>query len=539
MIPVKRLTRRQLLQQIGLVGGGDAVYHTLYAMGLAGESGFQRPLQLEGRGNGRRVLILGAGLAGLAAAYELSRLGYDCQVLEPRRRSGGRTWTVRQGDEVTEVGRRRQVCRFDEGLFYNPGPARIPHHHRAILHYCKQFGVELDVVINYNRGAYLYHQGERPLANRPVVQRRAVADMHGYTAELLAKAVSQNALDDELTAADQERMIDFLKVYGDLSEDLLYRGSSRAGYTTPPGAGLQAGDGVDPYNFSTLLHSRLWRYFGTVWSYQQQMTMLAPVHGMDMISRAFEQHVGPLIRFRSEVRAIRRTPQGVRVLFHDLDSGQMHEAVADFCICTIPLTVLSYIPGDYPAGMKNAIDNVSYATATRVGLQFGRRFWEEDENIYGGISWTNQIIQQILYPFAGLQTQKGVLLAAYPFGTNSFELSSLQPAEVLQRTLAELAAIHPQAPDDYETGVTVTWHLIHYNLGCFAAYSDLARENFYPLLQQTDGHIYLAGEHMSYLTGWQEGAILSALEVVEKVHERALAGQALSGQTAQGDSWPA
>jgi monoamine oxidase len=537
MSTVRRLTRRQLLTQIGLVSGGDAVYHTLHALGLAGSSTFERPLQLEGRGDGRRVLILGAGLAGLTAAYELTRLGYDCQILEPRSRSGGRTWTVRRGDAVTEVGRPRQVCHFDEGLYYNPGPARIPHHHRAILHYCKEFGIELDVVINHNRGAYLYHRGDRPLANRPVVHRQAVADMHGYTAELLAKAIRQDALDEALTAGDQERMIDFLKVYGDLSEDLLYRGSSRAGYTTPPGAGLQAGEVVDPYNFSTLLQSRLWRYFATVWAYQQQMTMLAPVHGMDMIARAFEQQVGPLIRFRSEVRAIQRTPQGVRIRFRDLDNNQVHEALADSCICTIPLTVLSYIPGDYPAGMKSAIDNVSYATATRVGLQFGRRFWEEDENIYGGISWTNQIIQQILYPFAGLQAEKGVLLAAYPFGTNSFELSGRQPADLLQRTLAELAVIHPQAPQDYETGVSVTWHLIHYNLGCFAAYSDLARENFYPLLQQTDGHIYLAGEHMSYLTGWQEGAILSALAVVEKLHQRALAEPAIAGQGRESERW--
>lgn len=534
----KRLTRRQLLQQIGLVGGGDAVYHTLRALGLADDSTFAQPLQLEGRGDGRRVLILGAGLAGLTAAYELTGLGYDCHVLEPRSRSGGRTWTVRRGDEVTEVGRPRQVCHFDEGLYYNPGPARIPHHHRAILHYCKEFGVELDVVINYNRGAYLYHQGDRPLAHRLVVQRQALADMQGYTAELLAKAIRQDALDDELTAADQERMIDFLKVYGDLSEDLLYRGSSRAGYTTPPGAGLQAGEVVDPYNFRVLLHSRLWRYFGSVWSYNQQMTMLAPVHGMDEIPRAFEQRISSLIRFRSEVRAIQRTPQGVRILYRDLDSNQMHEAAADFCICTIPLTVLSYIPGDYPAGMKSAIENVSYATATRVGLQFHRRFWEEDENIYGGISWTDQIIQQILYPFAGLQGEKGVLLAAYPFGTNSFELSGQRPADLLQRTLAELAAIHPQAPEAYETGVSVTWHLIHYNLGCFAAYSDLARENFYPLLQQTDGHIYLAGEHMSYLTGWQEGAILSALEVVAKLHRRALAEAGIRGESRQGEPWP-
>jgi monoamine oxidase len=511
-------TRRQFLQRIGLVGGPAALYETMQALGLVADSTFVRPLQLQGQADGRRVIILGAGLAGLTAAYELTRLGYDCVILEARQRAGGRTWTVRGGDQVVEVGRPRQRCYFDEGLFYNPGPARIPHHHRAILHYCKEFGVELDVVINDNRGAYLYGEGGGALANERVVQRTAVADLQGHTAELLAKAVRQNALSQELTAEDAERLIEFLRVYGDLPEDLIYRGSSRRGFVTPPGAAGQAAGIGHPYDLSALLQSRLWRYLGAAWSYNQQMTMLAPVHGMDMIVRGFEQHVGHLIQFGAEVRAIRRTPQGVRILYWDQPHRQLQEVTGTFCICTIPLSVLASIPGDYLPGMKNAIDNVSYATATRVGLQFNKRFWEEDENIYGGITWTNQIIQQILYPFIGLGQEKGVLLAAYPFGTNSFELSSLWPADLLRRTLSELGHIHPQASSHYDNGVTVTWHLIHYNLGCFAAYSDVARETFYPILQQTDGHIYLAGEHMSYLTGWQEGAVLSALAVVERIH---------------------
>src|SRR5437868_7458305 len=80
-------------------------------------------------GAGKTVAILGAGVAGLCAAYELDRAGYDCVILEAARRIGGRSLTLRRGDSFAEAGQPPQQCRFDEGLWLNAGPGRIPHHH--------------------------------------------------------------------------------------------------------------------------------------------------------------------------------------------------------------------------------------------------------------------------------------------------------------------------------------------------------------------------------------------------------------------------
>ena len=106
-----------------------------------------------GSGKGKTVVILGAGIAGLVAAYELDRAGYDVTVLEARDRVGGRVWTVRGGDRIVQMGRADQHASFDAGLYFNAAGARIPATHRAILGYARRVGVKLESFVNDNRGA--------------------------------------------------------------------------------------------------------------------------------------------------------------------------------------------------------------------------------------------------------------------------------------------------------------------------------------------------------------------------------------------------
>src|SRR3974390_1626827 len=104
--------RRDLLALIGSVGGSAAMYQAMTALGFAAESTYQGPLKLDGDAKGASVLILGAGLAGLIAAYELHKAGYKVQVLEYADRVGGRCWTLRGGDTYTELGGFSQKCEF-------------------------------------------------------------------------------------------------------------------------------------------------------------------------------------------------------------------------------------------------------------------------------------------------------------------------------------------------------------------------------------------------------------------------------------------
>ena len=127
------MTRRQLLSMIGVSAGSAAMYQAMTSLGLAADSSYKGPVQLSGAPAGSSVLVLGAGIAGIVAAYELRKAGYRVQVLEYNNRAGGRNWTLRGGDRYTELGGFTQECKFDPGLYINPGPWRMPYHHSGML----------------------------------------------------------------------------------------------------------------------------------------------------------------------------------------------------------------------------------------------------------------------------------------------------------------------------------------------------------------------------------------------------------------------
>ena len=245
-----------------------------------------------------------------------------------------------------------------------------------------------------------------------------------------------------------------------------------------------------------------------------------------MIGRAFARALDGVIRFDARVTEIHQDASGVRVRFEDRAmQGAATEARADWCLCTIPLSILSQIEMDVGAAMQGAIEAVPYAAAVKVGLQFRRRFWEEDERIYGGISYTDLPIRIIGYPNSGyFGAGKGVLLGAYAFGAYAFEFTALDPAERVRKAVEYGAQIHPQYRAEYENGIGVGWHRVPWSLGCFGMWSPETRAEHYAALCAIDGRILLAGEHASYIPAWQEGAVLSALDAIGRLHRRVMAG---------------
>jgi monoamine oxidase len=242
-----------------------------------------------------------------------------------------------------------------------------------------------------------------------------------------------------------------------------------------------------------------------------------------MIGKAFVREVGGLIRYNAKVTEIRQNDSGVTASYVDaVNPSIVQQATADWCVCTIPLSILSQLPVDVSAPMKNAIDAVPYAGSVKVGLQFKRRFWEEDEAIYGGISYTDLPIRQIAYPNTGFNGGgRGVLLGAYLFeGANAYEFTAMPPAERVASAVEFGAMIHPQYKSEFENGVAVAWHRVPFTLGCSGEWSDAGRAQHYRNLCQIDGRIVLAGEHVSNLPAWQEGAILSSLDAIERLHDR-------------------
>ena len=479
------------------------------------------PFRLEGEGDGAAVVILGAGLTGMAAAYELGKLGYKCTILEARERAGGRCWSIRKGSVSEEVGFGKHAAGFDDGQYFNAGPSRIPHHHGLTLHYCKELGVPIQVYNNVNENAFYFAEGKGPLANKKIRVREVHNDMRGWTAELLAKGLDGGKVDAGMSREDTLKVIEYLRAEGGLDIDKLYKVSARRGYIESPGPGAREGKLGEANSLLAMLQSGLLDpdfYNVAEYTYELQGTLFQAVGGMDRIAAAFERQVGSLIRYRAEVIQIRNAGEGVRVVYRDGSGEKSVEAA--FCICTIPLPVLSNIDHNFSSDASRAIDSVVYMSTGKIGLQFKRRFWEEDEGIYGGITHTNNQLTQVFYPSYDYLSGKGILIGYYNFNEKAVATGNLSYPEREKFALEKGSLIHPQYPREFETSFAVSWHKTRFSLGGWALYSAEERETLYKPLLVPDGRVYFAGEHLTYLNAWMAGAFESARSVVAALHGR-------------------
>ena len=535
------LTRREFLMRAGHVGGYSAAFVLMQSLGLlaipeaVGETG---PLRLVD-GRGTRVVILGGGIAGLVAAYELGKAGWSCTILEARQRPGGRNWSVRNGTEVDFTDGTRQTCAFEEGHYFNAGPARLPSTHHTMLGYCQELGVALEVEVNSSRSALM--QSDKLNGGGAVPERRVVNDTRGHVSELLAKCIRKGALDQEFGADDRERMIEFLRQYGDLNPDLLFRGSDRSGYKVPPGATQQKPVLNDPLAMRELLDANLWQGMLVEEVIEWQPTMFQPIGGMDRIPFAFASRLDSVIRYGAVVSRIRQSDSGVAVAYSG-GSGADQTLNADYCICAMPLTIARTLDADFSASIRAILDSVQYDSAYKIAWE-APRFWEKEANIFGGISYLQQTVDLVWYPSARFFSPSGIVIGGYSIEepatlgalpdllaksdltyrtqlANGYAFASLPTMQAkLYASRRSIELLHPGHGKDLANPVYVSWGHIPHNLGSWIslAWND---EKALATLQSPDRRVYFAGDHTSRLVGWQEGAALSAYRVINQLGER-------------------
>ncbi len=446
----------------------------------------------------------------MVAALEMGRLGYDCTILEARAATGGRVRTLRAGDVSAETDS-SQTCQFDvdDNLYFNAGPSRIAQHHELLLGYCREFGVTLETFTNDNRGAWLH--SPTAFGGQPQVARKLVADTRGGVAALLSLAINQDALDQELSAADKANLLSMLRQYGDLDLDNRYVATPRAGFPGHEDTGSrQRGELLSTTDLQQLVTDFFWELrLSFSHGFDQQPTMLQPVGGMDRIARAFEAQVINALVLEAEVTEIRKTAAGVRVVYQDR-AGMPTSLDTDYCVVTIPASVLRSIANDFSASHQAEIEGFRYSSAVRVAFQ-SERFWEREHNIYGGITWTDQDITQIWYPNHAYQDSSGILIGAYIFdGPAGETFTRLSPQQRIDTTLQQVANVHPQIAGLGDHGTSVAWKKVPYQLGGWGTSNP-------SVLLTADDNIYFAGEHLSILQGWQEGAILSAYAAIDGI----------------------
>ncbi len=516
---LRSIPRRHFLGLLGVTGGSTAVFNALDAWQLLGRPSQSAPPPLEGSANGTSVVILGAGLAGMTTAYEMAQLGYDTRVFEARQRAGGRVQTLRAGSVIEELGKPAVTVDYDDGHYFNIGPWRIPHHHASTMHYCRAFGVPLETFNNDNQAGWVVAGEDR------VRLRAHRADGRGHIAELLAKATDQGALDQPMDDDDAEALIDLLVSSTGLDPDeLAYVGTDQRGYEVPPGAARQEGEIGEPMSLEQVLGIYSQVPGASVLgleSYNFQQTMFQPVGGMDRIADAFRDRIADRITYGAEVQELRQDDNGVRVVYRDIATGEIREHAADYGVVTIPTSVLNQLPGDLSGRTRQAFERIAYFPTGKMGIQMDRRFWEEDESIFGGHSYSDTPAGTISYPNYGYLGSKGVVQGFYLFLDQATEVSRWSQEERARWAIESGEQIHPGLYERHAEKVfSHFWHLERYSLGGWAEHTEESRGVPYETLLEPDGRYYFAGEHLSYLPAWMAGAIESAWYTMERLHER-------------------
>lgn len=526
------ITRRMFLQMVAATSGSTAMLNVMAAMGQQSIEGLTEPPKMDGNGEGTKVIVLGAGPGGCPAAWELVKLGYDVTVLEARDRVGGHVWTIRGGVRGEEYGMGEQVCDWDEGLWWDAGPSRIPFYHRGFFHYSREFNIPLIDHNNINLNAWCYAEDIPGNLNGQRIRLHEMrADMGGYTSQYLASALDQGALDDELTQEDIEMLREYLIRWGLLTRsDLQYRASDHRGYTRVPdvysrGEVAPPHDPADLFPFSAAILKAAAGYLAATPVFDWQTTLVKPKDGMDQLYEVgFKEALGERLKLNCEATAIEQDDAGVTIRYTDHSTGEEMEITGDYVMCNIPPSVLIKLRTNFSRTFVDAIRSVPYAMALRMGIAFKRRFWEEDDWIYGGQSFSNiPELGVIDYPDNDYGTTKGgVMLGMYNFDTAAARVSSMPYEERVQLALQLGSKIHPQMQDEFVSGFSVAWHLEPYSLGAWPNYNSKSRAEVMPVLQQPEGRVYLVGEHLSYVNAWIEGAVQAAWLQVEKLHRRVM-----------------
>jgi monoamine oxidase len=528
-------SRRGFLRAVGVSGGAGTMFAAMGALGLAPTAAAATPafsapsasdFHLTGR-KAAKVVILGGGVAGLVSAYELGKAGYDCTILEPRSRTGGRNFTARAGTEQTDLFGNSQTARFAEGQYMNCGPARLAQW-MVTLDYCRELGVPIEVFTNTNADAYIYNESSGMTPGHPMRYRTAKADTYGYVSELLAKATDKGALDKELTAADQERLLAFLEGWGSIgakADGFGYTGGSNRGFSTYPGAAGTPGTELAPVpDVSSVFASGVGRYFSFEFEFDQAMLMFQPVGGMDQIPQALTRAVGAhKVKLGCQATGLTETGTGVEVAYTD-GAGRSRAITADYCIAAMPPHLLAKLPHNLGSAVQAGLGSITPASASKIGLEYRSRWWETDHRIYGGITETDLDLTHVWHPSYGFHGERGVMIGYYNYDDTADMYGKMTPAQREARAVSLGERIYgSKYRTELASSFSQSWRYIPHLEGAWHNLPDNSPDAavLKPLVEPS-GRVLFAGDWLSYMDAWQHGAILSARKAVTALHSRAL-----------------
>ena len=442
-----------------------------------------------------KIAIVGAGMAGLVAGYELKKAGYDVTILEAQNRIGGRVFTVREP--------------FSDGLYGEAGAMRIPTTHKLTMGYIEKFRLETYPFHSTFDNNFLHFNGQRQLIHE--VEQNPTSGFKLMTSTgQSAFALWDNALSQFFSKVSQDASYwDVIKAeYGNTAVyDFVFElfGSREV---------------ISDFGMVSLmemgLHDSFMDMLQIIYSIGAELVQIKG--GTDCLPQAFYPELKEHIQFGAELTAIDQDETSATLYYQQGDSTC--SLTCDYALLTVPFPALRFIDvlKPFSKGKQAAIRQLQYMEISKVLLQFRRRFWEDDDGIYGGRTVTDLPIRTIYYPERDHATAGGVMIGAYIFGSEARRWSMMDNDLAVKQTLKYVNQIHPSAKDDFESGVFKDWGTDRF-AGGLATYYPGDHELYDDIIKPED-RIYFAGEHASLYHTWIEGAVESSLRAVSAIHQQ-------------------
>ena len=492
---VNHWTRRSFVSALAWSAVGTAVGAPAWA---SAPGGILKPGAKSGK-----VLVLGAGLSGLAAAFELSAAGHEVTVLDARTRPGGRVLTLREP--------------FADGLFAEAGGMAINAHYRHLHRYREYFGLKMApfpsgeglATVRYLRGQrrvfrdgtedwpYPLSEAESGLGPGGLTER--------YVADLMERIGDPTAHDWDISS-----LMEFDRL--SLGDYLRSRGAS-AGAVQLMRDNTWFGQGIELGSALTMLVADF-----ALWHKSAPSGVIEG--GNDQLPKAMAGSLHRHIHYGMPVRTILQGNDGVEVLCGLPGHGELSRIKADRCICTLPLPALRGVEFNpaLPTPMREAIAGVTYLPFLRLFAQMRRQFWLKEGVAGPAMSDLpiGQIQQHPLTRPGGEQDR--AILEGHLRGAQVAPVAALSRDARLDVLVAELEKIHPGARSHYEGGVSKSWVDDPWSGGGLSWYAPGEVARWLGVVAQPQERMHFAGEHTSALRATMEGALASGVRAAHEVH---------------------
>jgi monoamine oxidase len=480
--------RRQFIQELGLYTAGLALLPKIARA--------ERRGGLKLAGEPKSVVILGGGLAGLAAAFELKKAGHSITILEARKFAGGRLQTIRD---------------FAGGQYAEAGPLAFPQSHEFTFGYVTDFGLPIRPTFSFgdsiaNIRGHLFRIpasgiADVPFALNPGERAAGIFGLTGlYLKDYMRKVgdpLRDNWPPDELKQIDAVSLGQLLRDLGasDGAIDLI--AASQLGILGFGLDSISAMDGVVTEAIAS--DSAIYEIAG----------------GNDQLASKLKKKVKKAFNKHCVVQRIEQNETSVTVTYSN--DGEIQTITADRVICTLPFPVLKdieFTPA-LPEDKQQAIRELKLTPVTRTYQQFRKRVWEQSG--LNGYGYTDLAIQNTYSPTASQVGTRGIL-TAYTGGQRALDLSAMSESDRQDFVLRKMGNLFSKLNGQYESGLSQIWHEDEFARGAFTYFEPGQMVTLLPIAQRAEGRIHFAGEHTSVWHGWMNGALESGNRAADEVN---------------------